>query len=288
MFKLLPQLIVIISIATIILIILRRLPQVIIRQESGSVGASPETAGTRRVVIFVGKIKNWLVSFYKCLASFVAEAKSHTNSSNYLERFSRALHFKSLKSQLRKPTGEVSEHLSEAADHIKNSNLESAEQSLLEIIKEDPGNKDAYEGLGKLYIDQKKFFDALEVYLYLTKKHPDIDKFFSRLGLIYFNLGKYDESIKAYQQSIDLKPDSPNRLINLSLCYEAKKQTEKAVEAVEKALILSPDNPKYMLLLSDFLVTSGKKELAKKLLEKVLELEPTNDSARDKLRQLKF
>lgn len=287
MFKLIPQLIVIISIITVIVIILRRVPQVTVRQDSAPI---MEGAGSvaSRFSIFLRKIKIAIIGLYRYLKSFILEAKNHTAKTNYLERFSRALHLKSVKSQLQKSTEGVSEHLSEAAEHVQKNDFESAEQSLLKIIEKDPGNKDAYESLGKLYIDQEKFADAVEVYEHLTSRHPENDNFFSRLAKVHFNLKNYDMSIRAYQKAVDIKPDSPNRLINLGLCYEAKGEYVRAIESAEKALSLSPDNPKYMLVLADFLVAYKKKELAKGILEKVLELEPTNETARDRLNRLKF
>jgi len=288
MFKLIPQLILIASIVTIIVIVLRRLPQVTIKQGSEHHIDGIQASSVISLQAIWKRFRSQVIKISKLVIDYAKEAKDHTAKAHYLKRFSNTLRVESLKSQIRGRTRGAAAHLDQAADHVDNNDFQSAEKSLLIIIEKDPRNKAAYENLGKLYLEQKKYSDALEVYEHLTKENPADDTYFSKLGLVYFNLSNFDKAIESYNKSIELRPDASHRLINLSLCFESKGEVDKAIEVVERALAISPDNPKYMLLLADFLIQTEKKGVAKEVLEKILELEPTNSLAREKLMQLKF
>jgi tetratricopeptide (TPR) repeat protein len=291
MFKLIPQIIVLVSAVIIILIVLRRLPQVTIKEESGIFDDKNPAAGETGAGFwsrFFTLLKEFFVRIYHNLANFVNEAKDHTVKAHYLERVSHVLKIKgsNLKARRLKQSQPQPEQSQPAARPTEAE--DRTEEMLIKIIESDPANRSAYEGLGKLYLEAKKFKDALEVYAYLTKVYPNEDKYISKLGLVNFNLGNYDAAIEAYQKALELAPNTPHRLINLSLCYEAKGQMNDAVTSVKRALEKSPEDVQYLLLLSDFLVREGQNAAALEVLEKILQLEPTNHVAREKLMQLKF
>ena len=288
MFKLIPQLILIVSIVTIIVIVLRRLPQVTVRSEMEEHLFKGQPGFQGKVFDMWHNFLKLLVKIYRLVLDYVKEAKDHTTQAHYLKRISNTLRVEGLKKQFRGRTKETAIHLDQAADHLDNNDLQSAEQSLLRIIEQDPKNKAAYENLGKLYLEQKKYSEAREVYEHLTSTHPSEDSYYSKLGLVNFNLSNFEIAVENYNMAIELKPHAAHRLINLGLCYESMGQVDKAIEVVERALAVSPGNPKYMILLADFLTQTENIELAKEILEKVLELEPTNSLAREKLMNLKF
>jgi tetratricopeptide (TPR) repeat protein len=291
MFKLLPQLIVIAAAATIVIIVLRRLPQVTVREEETELPPTSANGGERAGGFWLrswGYLRELVVRIYRAIAAFVYEAKDHTVKAHYFERVSQVLKIKSSRFLVKKqrvvpgPKSVLEKKEQPAREDDR------TEEMLIKIIESDPTNRSAYEGLGKLYLEAKKFKDALEVYTYLARVYPGEDKYISKLGLVNFNLGNYDAAIDAYQKALELQPDAPHRLINLSLCYEAKGQMNDAVSSVKRALEQSPEDVQYLLLLSDFLVREGQNPAAEEVLEKILELEPTNHVAREKLMQLKF
>ena len=288
MFELIPQIVLIVSIVTIIVIVLRRLPQVTVRSEMEEHLFSGQTNFQAKLFSTWRGFLKWMVKISRLILDYVKEAKDHTTQAHYLKRISNTLRVEGLKKQLRGRTKEAAVHLDRAADHLDNNDLRSAEKSLLAIIEQDPKSKAAYENLGKLYLEQKKYSEAREVYEHLVKTHPMEDSYYSKLGLVNFNLSNFEIAVENYKKAIELQPLAAHRLINLGLCYESMGQVEKAIEVVERALAVSPGNPKYMILLADFLTQTENIELAKEILEKVLELEPTNSLAREKLMHLKF
>ena len=290
MFKLFPQLIVIAAIAVILVIVLRRLSQVTIKEDA----LTPE-GGTRYVPTrWLSRLGSLLSDFVSTLGTAVGKLFGFIKKPKIPAGLRpKARIRREAKFSLRTVTERISPRISGDEDAPERTFLGSAdvnaeEQDFIKQIERDPTNHEAYEGLGKLYLDGKKYKDALEVYDYLAKLHSDNDVYFSKLGLAHFNLGNYDSAIEAYNTAITLKPDAPHRLVNLSLCYEAKGEFPEAVDAAERALHMDPDNVQYMVLLAEYLIVAGKKEDATELLEKALEVEPTNQIARHKLMELKF
>lgn len=286
MYKLIPQFLVILSILTIIIIVLRRLPEVTVAEDESNglgpqAGADPVLRGGLSKLIAFGKRLVGILAYY------AKAAKEHSVKVNYLERFSKALHLDVVRAQRRlQPTARPAAAVSAEAEGKNTS--DHTEQQLIERIQKNPADRNAYEDLGKLYLDRKKYRDAEEVYEYLTRNYETEDGYFSRLGTAYFNLKKFENAITAYGRAIELRSDVPNRYVNLSLCFEAMGDYVQAAETARKAVRLAPDNVTYLSLLADFLIRSGQNHDASETLERLLELEPANESARKRLMDLKF
>jgi len=224
---------------------------------------------------------------FQALLHYARSAKEHSFRVNYLERFSKALHIKNVRQNFSATASEKTLPETEAENNPDVAR-DQTERSLVERIQKNPSDRSAYEALGKLYLERKKFADAEEVFEYLTRNYDTEDGYFSRLGTVYFNLKKFDQAAAAYSRAIELRGDLPNRYVNLSLCFEALGDYVKAIEAVRKAIRISSDNTAYLSLLADFLIRSGQNTEASETLERILELEPANGSARERLMSLKF
>lgn len=289
MFKLLPQFIVLLSLATVIVIVLHRLPDVTIREEDAGRPASPGGAALK-IGSVIKRLKELLARALKAALDSINASKDHTFKANYIEKVSKALRLDAVRSPFRsRSLSQVLPGKGGGGQNVSEERrLEEAEKQLIAHIKLNPLDKDAYENLGKLYLERKKYKDASEVYEYLIKNHPGQDAYHSKLGTAYFNLGNYEQSAAMYRKAIELKPDLPNRYINLSLCLEALGQNEEALSAVEQAVAIAPLEVHYLQVLADLLIRAQNIEKAQETLEKILELEPTNHVAREKLMQLKF
>lgn len=237
---------------------------------------------------FWRRLSALFAKIWQAFVNFVAEAKGHTVKAHYMERFSKVLRLRTLRTSFRRLPRVITSPAQVREEGLSGRSFEVMEQGLIKSIEKDPANHQAYEELGKLYLEQKKYGDAKEVYEYLVNVHPARDVYFSSLGLIYYNLGSFDNAIVAYNKAIQLRPEATTRLINLSLCYEAKGRFDEAIESVERALEISPEQPQYLSLLADFLIKTARHSDARETLEKILELEPTNQEARQRLMDLKF
>lgn len=179
--------------------------------------------------------------------------------------------------------------LPEAAElTIKPSVNQNPEDLYLEAIKKNPNNREAYEALGRLYLQNKNYTDAVSTYEYLITLDPTKDIYYSNLGLSHYSLREFQKSREAYEKAISINNKVPTRWINLGLCFEALEDYNKAIKSISTALQLDRMNINYMLLLSDAYAKAENNVRAEEVLEQILSLEPTNKLAREKLMKLKI
>jgi tetratricopeptide (TPR) repeat protein len=179
--------------------------------------------------------------------------------------------------------------LPEAADlAIKPSVHHNPEDLYLAAIKKNPNDRTAYEALGRLYLQNKNYADAVQTYDYLTKLDPTRDVYYSNLGLSHYSLRDYSKAREAYEKAISINNKIPTRWINLALCFEASEDYSKAVKAITQALALDKLNVNYMSLLAEAYMKLENNVRAEEVLEQILVLEPANKLAREKLMRLRI
>jgi len=288
MFSLVPTFLLIGSIAVVLIILLRRLPHVIVRDDGGQPDLKSVNIRSRNFIGFFARITSGIFSLWNWLSGHAHAAKDYRIKTNYLERMSSAILHAGRKKSTPPSQGNP---VAPAATWQKEGNYHSTseeEKKYIEAIATDPNDKAAYEGLGRAYTNRENYKDALEVYEYLTGSYPETDTYWSRLGLVYFKMSQFSRAASAYERAVDINPGKPARLVNLGLCYEALGDLSRAITVLERALRLAPDAPEYMTLLADLFIKDNKKEQAIAMLEKVLQIEPTNHAVRKKLMELKF
>lgn len=171
---------------------------------------------------------------------------------------------------------------------IKPTVSKNPEDLYLEAIKNNPSDRQAYEHLGRLYLQNKNFPDAIETYEYLTKLDAGRDIYFSNLGLAYYSAGLFQKAASSYEKAININSKIPTRWINLALCFEAVHEYTKAVKALTNALQLDKMNPHYLSLLADTYIKLDNSVRAEEVLEQILMQDPTNKLAREKLMRIKI
>lgn len=164
----------------------------------------------------------------------------------------------------------------------------TAEQFYLNAIKSDPNNKEAYEGLGRLYLQEKNYKEASETFKFLTRLDPSKDVYWSNLGLSLYSLQEFREASKAYEKAVSMNGKIPARWVNLSLCYEALHDLPRMIKALNQAIQLDKRNINYLLLLSDAYLKYGNRVRAEEVLEQVLSVDPTHRVAREKLMKIRI
>jgi tetratricopeptide (TPR) repeat protein len=164
----------------------------------------------------------------------------------------------------------------------------TAEELYLETIRKDPNNQPAYEALGRLYLQEKNYKAAVEVFRYLTRLERARDIYWSNLGISLYSTRDYQGAIAAYEQAIKINGKVPTRWINLALCFEAVDDHNRSVRAMGKALELDPRNINYLMLLADIYSKVGNKVRGEEVLTQVLAIDPTHKAARERLMKLKI
>lgn len=170
----------------------------------------------------------------------------------------------------------------------KTGEQQTPEDQYLAAIKKNPADRQAYESLGRHYLQMKNFTEAAQTYEYLIKLDPVRDIYFSNLGLSYYSLGEFAKAADAYEKALTLNSKVAQRWINLALCFIAMDDTPRAIKALIPAVELDRLNAGYLTLLADAYLKIENNLRAEEVLEQILSLEPTNKAAREKLMRLKI
>src|SRR6056297_511853 len=126
-------------------------------------------------------------------------------------------------------------------------NFEEMENKLIEIIGLDSKNSFAFEKLGNLYFENKRYDEAKETYEYLLNLLGEGEE--DRQAKVYFYLAWTDT------------------------------EREKYVEAfsnIKKALSISPHNPRYLDIMVEIAIMLKDKKGAREYLETLKEVNPEN------------
>ena len=141
----------------------------------------------------------------------------------------------------------------------------------------DPGNADAYRGLGEVAELKGDFAAAERALKKAIALRPGDREFLDHLGHFYYQRGRYHEAEGEYQASIDAAPDSPYGYRNLAAAYYMQGRKAEAASQVQKALEIRPEASSYRNL-GVILFSQGLYQEAATSFEKALEFpEGAND-----------
>lgn len=202
-------------------------------------------------LVAFSKIRLKIRYFGEKIWRFILEAKGLRQPSNVGYKIKKIFRF-----SLKKKVGSE-----------ENSNFllkeKISEKDLLEAIKKEPKNLKNYDALGKLYMEERNYVDAKDIYLYLINHESGHSDFFARLAFCHYQLKEFEKAAENYEKSIALDSAHPNRYYNLSHCFAAQRKFEIAKQYLEKALEMEPQNEKYQQTLQKIILEiEGQKNLS--------------------------
>jgi len=135
--------------------------------------------------------------------------------------------------------------------YIQTNDYKNAEAFFINYLTEFPDNsdvqKDANEGLAKIYMDQKNYQAAQEHLKALTRllsRSKESDRYFSgyqNLGVAYFELKDYADAVDAWEKALLVHSDAQiDKFLGFS--YYNLGQFSNAIEHYESSLKLNPDD----------------------------------------------
>lgn len=176
--------------------------------------------------------------------------------------------------------------ISEAKKLVGANRLKQAEKKYLSIIKNDHKNTKAYQGLGEIYLEQKEYAGAAEVFGKVSELDPTNDIAFTNLGMALMQVRKYEEAVHAYEHAVALDGKVAHRYINLALAAEKAGETKKQIAALESAVNLEPTKMEYLEVLANVAIEASDNSAAKDALNKIVAIDPDNLEAHRKLARL--
>jgi tetratricopeptide (TPR) repeat protein len=159
-----------------------------------------------------------------------------------------------------------------AREAIDDQQYAEAEKHLIEVLARDAKSVRAYELLGDLYVLNKSYHQAEEVFQYLIKftllQGVEADKPIKK--------GKWQEIETDLLGSLDLSPEVAIYYDDLGKVYELMQKPDKALDCYLKTVTIEPNNPRYLDKLIGASIAVGDEGLAKKTFRRLKKINPEN------------
>lgn len=156
----------------------------------------------------------------------------------------------------------------------KMNQLDKALENFEKAIKIDNQYWKAYYAMGNTYLKINKFNEALNAFIAASKVEDD-EKVYYQIAYTYVKMNNYAKAIPYYEKSIEKKPNYDLAWMNLSVAYLQVKNYKKAVETAQKALTYvkkSKDKEKVYYILGEAYFNLGNYDDAKDAYEQVTRL----------------
>lgn len=189
-------------------------------------------------------------------------------------------------------------------------NWNTAAELFAEVIRKDPQNAAAMYELSNVFVEQKKFTDALffsksaykldpnnqwyaqhyayvlqrnsrfkesaEVFAQLIKDHPEVESYYLELADANVYAGQFEEAIKAYDQLEARFGVSEEFVINKCRIYQQLKKPEKAIQELQKLITADPKNVEVYGLLAELYQVQGDTAKALETFQQIEKIDPEN------------
>jgi tetratricopeptide (TPR) repeat protein len=210
-------------------------------------------------------------------------------SMNYLERYQDAADY--YRKGFAKPIDKLSEEekLTGYVGYIKSLiRLGKADDAVRVIhdeasknIKDSENVKDV-EGI--VYLELKRYDDAIAIYKWLADADPDNPRYVISLSQSYFATEKYTEAERVLLNALKKTPDNTRFLMQLGIVYDASKEFNKAEDTLLKVIRKEPDNAHALNNLAYMYIENGKNlSKAIEMAKRALKIDPNNGAYLDTL-----
>jgi tetratricopeptide (TPR) repeat protein len=133
--------------------------------------------------------------------------------------------------------------LQEKASQIVNSDQERAKILLLKALQFDPQSTPCLSQLGYIYVEQKDYQKAIEVYQKVADLEPQFAGAFFNLGYIFWVTENFEKARNMYQHVVDLKPPFLDEaFFNLAMVQAELGEQDKCLQNLEQAIAINPEN----------------------------------------------
>lgn len=283
MYSLLPFILILLSLAVIIFVIIRKFPQLSLLD----VDSIPEVKMERKKEeILRKKVEDKMAGFGKRQEKFWRPIFQKLKEAQlvfrkYVGRVQKIVldSERKLKKQ-RTTTSEARVEavtlLKEASVAVGQNDLELAEKKYIEAIRLNPKSQDAYFGLGGVYLEKGELDDAEEAFTYLTRLNSQHDGGLVKLAEIAEERGNIEKAIEYYEKSLLVEDGKATRFIKIAELMLSIDKVDTAQEAVKQAVELEPQNPKYLDMLVEVSIKCGDKQSAEESFQRLRMVNPEN------------
>ncbi|MBU3623730.1 tetratricopeptide repeat protein [Polynucleobacter sp. AP-Latsch-80-C2] len=174
---------------------------------------------------------------------------------------------------------EIGSLLNQALEALRNSNLETAELYLKQVLSLEPNNPDALRFFGVVAAQSAQYENAKAFFLATIKVAPEYAVAHSNLGNVYTKLRQFDQALGAYEEATRLDPQNAESWSNAGVAFFELKRFEEAIALYEKALAIDPNYAEALCNKGNALDELKRYEEAIGCYEQALSLNPNVDWA---------
>lgn len=291
MFEILPLIIILLALAAIIFIVVRKFPQLSnldvenLNEERES--RKKKEMIEKRVEEQSKKLKEKLIKIFRPVRKICG--KLQLKFRIYFGKVERLWHHEQtakIKEEIKDLSKEEKESklkniIQEANQYLVAGNLDKAEELFISAIKINVKSAPAYRGLADTYLAKGSLEEAMQTYRFLLQLDPEDDGAMVKLAEIAESQGDMEEAIQHYQNAVLVNDSLAPRFYHLAELLIKIKQPETAKEAIVQAVELEPKNPKYLDLLLETAIICGDKDLAKNGYNELRLVNPENQKLED-------
>lgn len=210
-------------------------------------------------------------------------------SMNYLERYQDAADYY-LKG-FGKPIDKLSEEekLIAYVGYIKSLIRLGKKDEAIRVIQEDASknikdSENVKDIEGIVYMELKRYDDAIAIYKWLADADPDNPRYVISLSQAYYDAEKYVEAERALLDAMKKDPDNTRFLMQLGIVYDASKEFDKAEDVLLRVIKKEPDNSHALNNLAYMYIENGRSlSKAIEMVKRALTLDPNNGAYLDTL-----
>lgn len=162
---------------------------------------------------------------------------------NYLKRIFRKL--KDIERRLSLKRGRNITGVLDRANKLMDIDSDESERLYLEIVKQDSGNIEAYEGLAELYILKKEWREVIEAFEFLVKLNPFKDKqYIFQIARAAREIGDLEHALECAEKLILSYSSEPRFLdffTEIAILVKDKRRAERGIFLLRQ---VNPDNAK--------------------------------------------
>jgi tetratricopeptide (TPR) repeat protein len=146
------------------------------------------------------------------------------------------------------PSDSVRALLAEAAQHERAGRFAEAERAYLEILRHDDRQFQAYRGLGALYMTQRQYPQAREIFLFLDRLQGCDDTCYASLADIAESQGDTGQVEAMRKRAVEANSRNAARHAELAGFYLSHGSPDYALASARRAADLDPETPRMLEL----------------------------------------
>ncbi len=289
MYQVVPFLLIIISLSVIIVIIIRKFPQLTLLD----VDSLPEVKEEKQKDAFLKKRVEKIHETKKKQHTEKVQkmGKSFSNVQKLFRQYVTDVYHKIEKKSgsetlpseetprvfVKKEAGnKVMAMVERARQSFQENKLDLAENQFIAAIRLDKKNMDAYRGLVDVYIKQEQITEAKETIQFLLQLYPQDDWAHMRFVDIALETGDTHVGIEHLRQAIRINDALAERHFLLSDFLRKEQDIPSALAAAQKAVDRESENPRYLDNIIELAIMSSNKKLAEEMFQQLRLVNPEN------------